>query len=194
MTNMATQWENSVIKFIVQKITKTSLSFSNKTTAVRSKKILLSRPCSIIVRCHLTSNTSSLFNRNLFTRRSFQSHWFFVSEQRSWPWQISSWGGPLWRMSRVSWTSWRRRTSGRGWTQGWRGKKKTGFNRFLILAVRNVNLWWTTSLSPCTTGSRRQRRRTAIGTRKIRRREKLCIGTWKFQILSVYQELVSPSF
>ena len=68
---MATQWENSVIKFIVQKITKTSLSFSNKTAAVRSKKMLLSRPCSMIVRYHYTSNTSSLFNWNLFRRRSF---------------------------------------------------------------------------------------------------------------------------
>ena len=40
MTNMAIQWENSVIKFIVQKITKTSLSSS---TAMESKKMLLSR-------------------------------------------------------------------------------------------------------------------------------------------------------
>ena len=40
MTNMVIQWENSLIKFIVQKITKTSLSSS---AALESRKTMLSR-------------------------------------------------------------------------------------------------------------------------------------------------------
>ena len=59
MTNMAIQWENSVIKFIVQKITKTSLSSS---AAMESKKMLLSRfQFRIIIKAQQAVQVHNLF-------------------------------------------------------------------------------------------------------------------------------------
>ena len=59
MTNMAIQWENSVIKFIVQKITKTSLSSS---AVMESKKMLLSRfQFRIIIKAQQAVQVHNLF-------------------------------------------------------------------------------------------------------------------------------------
>ena len=76
MTNMAIQWENSVIKFIVQKIAKTSLSSS---AAMESKKMLLSRFQFRIIIIYKSTASIAVQVHNLFYEG--RSHiCLFVSE------------------------------------------------------------------------------------------------------------------